>query len=101
MDDEEAQRPDISITIDGLTYRCRPTVVTVNGIRGIAHPPIENGRDIWLAVPNDADRFLADNEEVALTNGLSFFTAPHSILAGRHHSDKCPDRAHPWEGKGK
>jgi hypothetical protein len=82
MDDPKGLAREITITIDGLTYRCRASVVTATGVRRIPHPPIEGERDLWLEVPDGSDRFLADDEEVVLKEGLRFFTAPRSILAG-------------------
>ena len=82
MADPAGKVSEVTISIDGLMYRCDQTVLSAEDVRKIPHPPIESDRDLWLEEPGGVDRFLAQNDQIAMSNGLRFFTAPRSILAG-------------------
>lgn len=73
---------EVTIWIDGLTYRVVPTILTANQIRSISHPPIGRDRDLWLARNEGADELLMDDDRVAVEDGLRLFTAPRTITAG-------------------
>ena len=74
---------EVTISIDGLTYRLTSSVLTAGQIRLLPHPPIEHDRDLWLVKAEEPDELLADEDQVALEDGLRLFTAPRSITAGQ------------------
>ena len=82
MDEGKREASEVTVVIDGLSYRVRGGVMQASHIRAIPHPPIGPDRDIWLEVPDGSDRFLADQESVDLNEGVHFFTAPQMIMAG-------------------
>ena len=82
MDERQGDASEVTVVIDGLSYRVARGVRPAISIRAIPHPPIPPNRDLWLEVPDASDRPLTDQESVELTEGVHFFTAPQTIMAG-------------------
>ncbi len=82
MGEHEGDRPEVSVVIDGLSYRVAAGVITGAQVRSIPHPTIGSDRDIWLEVPDGSDRFVTEDEKVELSDGIRFLTAPQRIMAG-------------------
>jgi hypothetical protein len=81
MGDQVPNQAEVTVVIDQLPYRVHAAVISAANIRAIPHPPIGPGRDLWL-VRDDMDRFLSDEDEIQLVDGMQFFTAPQTITAG-------------------
>ena len=64
----------VAIHIDGASYRHRAGPATPAEIRAIAAPPIGDDKQIWLDIPDDRDRLLAEGERIDLADGMRFFS---------------------------
>lgn len=82
MGEQAPNKSEVNVVIDGLPYRVHAGVIRAAQLRAIPHPPIGHERDLWLEVPDGTDRFLSDDEQIALGDGMHLFTAPQTITAG-------------------
>jgi hypothetical protein len=81
--------PAITITIDRHTWQIFERKLTGAGLRVVPTPDIAPDRDLWMDVPDARDRKIQDEDVVALTDGLRFYTAPGRINPG-HHDEGRP-----------
>lgn len=73
----------ITIKIDKETFRVDVEQMTGAELRQLPDPPIGTDRDLFLIKPGPAeDERIADDQTVALKNGMHFFTAPSTINPG-------------------
>jgi hypothetical protein len=83
-----AEKPDhgqqkVIIHIDHKKYETDQEIMTGTQIRSLAVPPISEDYDLFLEThgPGD-DRKIADEEEVALSNGMHFYSVLRQINPG-------------------
>lgn len=74
--------PAISITIDRASYDVHVRKMTGAELRVVPSPDVAADRDLWLDVPDARDRKIQDEDVVALTDKIRFFTAPGRINPG-------------------
>jgi len=76
-------RPDeFHIQIDRVHFTVNQRKLTGAQLRALPTPPIGSDRDLYEIRPGDQDRLIGDAEEVAIRDGLRFFTAPKHINPG-------------------
>lgn len=80
---EHRKPEDIKLQIDRVHYEVTQREMTGAELRHLPSPPLGPDRDLFEVVPGHADRKIADQERVALSNGARFFTAPAHINPGR------------------
>jgi len=83
MQAENKGPEDVSIHIDKKLYRVPAGSLTGAEIRGLLNPPLASTYDLYLEVPSEDDRLIADGDSVNLKSGLHFFSAPGNITPGR------------------
>lgn len=71
------------IRIDRADYETTAAFLIGAQLRELAEPNIGPERDLWLVVPGDQDRKIADDESVEMKHGLRLFTAPGQINPGQ------------------
>lgn len=77
--------PDVSvIKIDRKEYKVQQSMLTGAQLRALPEPDIGADRDLFEVVPGGSDRKIANDQEVAMRDGLRFFTAPAQINPGCH-----------------
>lgn len=82
-DDAKEKRDGIIIHIDHKQYTAPKTPMNGLELRALAEPDIGTDRDLYQVVPGPADDDLVDDtEEVALKNGMHFYSAPKTINPG-------------------
>ncbi|MCW2601295.1 MAG: hypothetical protein JWM02_3124 [Frankiales bacterium] len=81
-----AAPPHFEIHIDHKPHRVNEAELTGAALRALSEPPIGADRDLWLEVPGHPDQLVADNESIAMRNGLHVFSAPRTITPGGHGS---------------
>ena len=72
-----------SIHVDKKLYKVEVPAMTGAQLRALPNPPISGEYDLLLEVPGGEDELIADDEVVALRNGMHFFSAPRNITPGR------------------
>jgi hypothetical protein len=61
----------------------QPGTLTGAEVRRLPNPEIDTDRDLFLiAGADENDRLIHDEERLEVTDGMSFFTIPRTILAG-------------------
>jgi hypothetical protein len=82
-ENRESRKPDeFKIQIDRVHYETANAEMTGTQLRHLPDPPIGADRDLFEVVPGHTDRKIADDERVALSNGMRFFSAPAHINPG-------------------
>lgn len=76
---------EITIHIDGDPYRVAPGSTLVSRLRQLPHPPVPEGKDIWLDIEDEQDRVLDDAAAVDLVEGMRFFSEVEPV---RIHIDR-------------
>lgn len=71
------------IRIDRADYETTATFLIGAQLRELAVPDIGPERDLWLVVPGDQDKKIAQDEPVEMKHGLRLFTAPGQINPGQ------------------
>jgi Multiubiquitin len=84
---EVAKKPpehdkQIVVHIDRKPYKVREGQLSGAQLRQLPDPDVGPEYDLWLEVPGGEDRRIEDAEEVKLTEGMHFFTAPSVINPG-------------------
>jgi hypothetical protein len=69
----------IPVFIDGHEYASRVRRVTEADLRRLPRPPIPDGKELWLDIPDEQDRPLAEGETIELAPGMRFFSEPYEI----------------------
>lgn len=80
---EQAARPPFKIKIDREHYEVDREQMTGAELRQVTPTPIPADRDLYEVRPGQDDLLIADDDDVAIRNGLRFFTAPGQINPGR------------------
>lgn len=70
------------VHIDKKPYKTTERQLTGTEIRDLPDTPIGPEFDLWLEVPGDEDQLIADDQVVAIREGVHFFTAPRQINPG-------------------
>jgi len=79
----ESHELAFQIQIDRHHYTVHERELTGEQLRRVPTPPIPEDRDLYEVVPGEEDRLIKDDQEVAMRDGLRFFTAPRHINPGR------------------
>jgi hypothetical protein len=80
--DHRPEKPKFQIQIDRVHYTVHKAEMTGAEIRQVPPTPIGPDRDLFEVVPGGTDRKIADDDVVAVHNGIRFFTAPAQINPG-------------------
>lgn len=81
--DNSTKLKTYKIRIDRADYDTTATALTGAQLRQLAQPNIGQERDLWLVVPGDQDKKIANDEPVEVRHGMRFFTAPGQINPGK------------------
>jgi hypothetical protein len=76
------ERHGYRIQIDRIHYEVDANAMTGAQLRNVPTPPIGPDRDLFEVTPGGSDRKIEDNTNVAIRNGLRFYTAPAHINPG-------------------
>lgn len=79
----ESHPHEFVIHIDDNQFKVSEASLTGAQLRALPMPPIGHDRDLYLEVPGGEDILIADDQPVALKDGMHFFTTPHHITPGR------------------
>jgi hypothetical protein len=82
---EDAVKPKkkYEIQIDRVKYEVHQSELTGTQLRELPTPPIGADRDLFEVIPGQPDHKVENAEEVEITNGKRFFTAPAHINPGQ------------------
>jgi hypothetical protein len=70
------------IHIDRKRYDAPRRTLQGSELRALARPPIGADRDLWQEVPGGEDRLVEDDDAIAVTNGMHFYSSPATINPG-------------------
>ena len=73
---------EFHIQIDRVHFATREAVLKGAQLRALPTPHIPADRDLYQIRPGESDLPVADADEVAMHDGLRFFTAPKQINPG-------------------
>ena len=79
----EEGKAEFNIRIDREHFKVQSPSLTGAQLRQLPSPPIGPDRDLFEVVPGGSDRKIELTEDVAMRDGLRFFTAPAQINPGR------------------
>ena len=71
-----------TIKIDRTEYVVKENHLKGFDLRRIPSPPIPPERDLFQIIPGHPDKKIQDDDEILITEGLRFFTAPNTINPG-------------------
>ncbi|MFY2791270.1 hypothetical protein BH92_07710 [Rhodococcoides fascians A21d2] len=78
--------PAVTLTIDRAAYEVHARKMTGAELRVVPSPDVAADRDLWMDVPDARDRKIQDEDVIALTDKMRFFTAPGRINPGAAQS---------------
>ncbi len=79
----DKKKDGITIHIDHKRYTAPKTPMTGSELRVLADPDIGADRDLFRVVPGPGDdELVGDSDQVALKNGMHFYSAPTTINPG-------------------
>jgi hypothetical protein len=73
---------EFHIQIDRAQFTVTASQLTGEQIRALSATPIAGDRDLYEIRPGSSDILVGDSDEVAMHDGLRFFTAPKQINPG-------------------
>ncbi|MFY9532128.1 MAG: hypothetical protein WAR24_24760 [Candidatus Acidiferrales bacterium] len=73
---------EFTIHINDAIFKVAVGSMTGTELRNLPTPPVGPAFDLWEDVPGGSDVLIADSQDVALKNGMHFFTAPATINPG-------------------
>jgi hypothetical protein len=84
MDEQSGHQGQKGVTIHIDRKMVKVTADSLTGaeLRQLPDSPIGADYDLYLEVPGGEDRLIADDETVALTNGMHFFSVQRHITPG-------------------
>lgn len=74
---------EFKIQIDREHYTVNKKRITGAELRQVPKPPIGPDRDLFEVIPGHPDRKIKDTDEIEISNGKRFFTAPAHINPGQ------------------
>jgi hypothetical protein len=80
--DKPKPHEPISIIIDRKEYKVEGPTLTGAELRQVASPAVGDDYDLFLEVPGKEDELIANDQSVALENGMHFFSVQRHITPG-------------------
>lgn len=80
--EKKHEKIHFQIQIDRNHFTVESEFLTGAELRQLPSPPIGSDRDLFEVVPGGTDKKIANEDSVAMRNGLRFFSAPAQINPG-------------------